>query len=178
MVSAPELISCARAFPRLPPPAHCACLRPYPFAKPAEGRIRFMPVCCAPARAAAQRAGCIIDPRPGGAGSAGNAKSAADGRQPQPLWHQGHQRLARQNHRNHHHRAINGVKQKVKAAFRVYDSHFEHALADYAKLLTNNPRYRGVGTSQFTGAGRKRCRQGLCDRPGLRQKAHHHYSRK
>ena len=35
------------------------------------------------------------------------------------------------------------MKQKVKAAFRVYDS-YEHALADYAKLLTKNPRYRGV----------------------------------
>lgn len=38
---------------------------------------------------------------------------------------------------------INGVKRKVKAAFRVYDS-YEHALADYAKLLTKNPRYQRV----------------------------------
>ena len=56
----------------------------------------------------------------------------------------------------------------MKAAFRVYDS-YEHALADYAKLLTNNPRYRG-GAVRFTGAGGERCRRGLCDRPGLRQK--------
>lgn len=38
---------------------------------------------------------------------------------------------------------INGVKNKVKAAFRVYDS-YEHALTDYAKLITKNPRYSRV----------------------------------
>ncbi|WP_236328545.1 flagellar assembly peptidoglycan hydrolase FlgJ [Enterobacter quasihormaechei] len=42
---------------------------------------------------------------------------------------------------------INGVKQKVKAAFRVYDS-YEHALADYTTLLTKNPRYAGVAHSR------------------------------
>lgn len=41
---------------------------------------------------------------------------------------------------------INGVKSKVKAAFRVYDS-YEHALSDYAKLLTKNPRYSRVAQS-------------------------------
>ncbi|MGU3489797.1 glucosaminidase domain-containing protein, partial [Enterobacter bugandensis] len=41
---------------------------------------------------------------------------------------------------------FNGVKRKVKAAFRVYDS-LEHALTDYAKLLTRNPRYRQVANS-------------------------------
>ncbi len=38
---------------------------------------------------------------------------------------------------------IDGVKRSVKAAFRVYDS-YEHALADYAKLLSKNPRYQRV----------------------------------
>lgn len=38
---------------------------------------------------------------------------------------------------------VNGVKHKVRAAFRVYES-YEHALSDYAKLLTNNPRYQRV----------------------------------
>lgn len=42
---------------------------------------------------------------------------------------------------------INGVKQKIKASFRVYDS-YEHALADYTKLLTKNPRYAGVAHSR------------------------------
>lgn len=42
---------------------------------------------------------------------------------------------------------INGVKQKIKASFRVYDS-YEHALADYTKLLTKNPRYAGVAYSR------------------------------
>ena len=38
---------------------------------------------------------------------------------------------------------INGVQKKLKAAFRVYDS-YEHALTDYVKLITKNPRYRQV----------------------------------
>jgi len=38
---------------------------------------------------------------------------------------------------------VNGVAQKVKAAFRVYPSYSE-ALADYAKILTGNPRYQNV----------------------------------
>ncbi|HEY3985285.1 flagellar assembly peptidoglycan hydrolase FlgJ [Cedecea sp.] len=38
---------------------------------------------------------------------------------------------------------INGEKRKVKAAFRVYDSYGE-ALADYTRLLKNNPRYQHV----------------------------------
>ncbi|HDH0714828.1 TPA: flagellar assembly peptidoglycan hydrolase FlgJ, partial [Klebsiella aerogenes] len=36
-----------------------------------------------------------------------------------------------------------GVAKKVKAKFRVYDSYFS-AIADYVKLLTNNPRYASV----------------------------------
>ncbi|NIY48688.1 flagellar assembly peptidoglycan hydrolase FlgJ [Cedecea colo] len=38
---------------------------------------------------------------------------------------------------------IHGVPQKVRAAFRVYGSYSE-ALADYAALLTHNPRYQDV----------------------------------
>lgn len=49
---------------------------------------------------------------------------------------------------------ISGVKQKVKAAFRVYES-YEHALSDYAKLLTKNPRYRGVVQSDSPEQGAK-----------------------
>ncbi|MFJ5159112.1 flagellar assembly peptidoglycan hydrolase FlgJ [Pantoea sp. NPDC088449] len=54
---------------------------------------------------------------------------------------------------------INGVKQKVKAAFRVYDS-YEHALADYAKLLTNNPRYSRVVNSTTAEQGAKALQAG------------------
>jgi flagellar protein FlgJ len=54
---------------------------------------------------------------------------------------------------------INGVKQKVKAAFRVYDS-YEHALSDYAKLLTKNPRYRGVVQSDSAEQGAKALQAG------------------
>ncbi|MCT2386365.1 flagellar assembly peptidoglycan hydrolase FlgJ [Erwinia pyrifoliae] len=39
-----------------------------------------------------------------------------------------------------------GSPHKVKAAFRVYDS-YSDALTDYARLLTNNPRYRHVAQS-------------------------------
>ncbi len=38
---------------------------------------------------------------------------------------------------------LNGEAKKVKAKFRVYDSWFA-ALNDYAKLLSNNPRYSAV----------------------------------
>ncbi|GBU13306.1 flagellar rod assembly protein and murein hydrolase [Enterobacterales bacterium] len=41
----------------------------------------------------------------------------------------------------------NGVAKKVQATFRVYGSYVE-AIADYVKLLTNNPRY-----AQVTAAG-------------------------
>lgn len=41
---------------------------------------------------------------------------------------------------------INGKPQKIKAAFRVYDS-YAHALEDHAALLTKNPRYQGVPRS-------------------------------
>lgn len=54
---------------------------------------------------------------------------------------------------------INGVKQKVKAAFRVYDS-YEHALKGYAALLTKNPRYRGVAQSASPEQGAKALQAG------------------
>jgi flagellar rod assembly protein/muramidase FlgJ len=54
---------------------------------------------------------------------------------------------------------FNGVKRKVKAAFRVYDS-LEHALTDYAKLLTRNPRYRQVANSDSPEQGAKALQAG------------------
>ncbi|TDN59453.1 flagellar assembly peptidoglycan hydrolase FlgJ [Scandinavium goeteborgense] len=54
---------------------------------------------------------------------------------------------------------IDGVKRKVKAAFRVYDS-YEHALADYAKLLTKNPRYSQVAQSGTPEQGAKALQAG------------------
>lgn len=39
-----------------------------------------------------------------------------------------------------------GVAKKVKASFRVYDSYTE-AIADYVKLLTQNPRYANVANA-------------------------------
>jgi len=39
-----------------------------------------------------------------------------------------------------------GTAKKIKAKFRVYGSYVE-AMADYVKLLTNNPRYAGVANA-------------------------------
>ncbi|CRY56974.1 flagellar rod assembly protein/muramidase FlgJ [Yersinia intermedia] len=41
---------------------------------------------------------------------------------------------------------IDGVRQKVKAVFKVYPSYSE-ALADYTSLLSNNPRYKNISQS-------------------------------
>lgn len=38
---------------------------------------------------------------------------------------------------------VDGQPQKIKAKFRAYGS-YEEAFSDYARLLTNNPRYAGV----------------------------------
>jgi flagellar protein FlgJ len=38
---------------------------------------------------------------------------------------------------------VNGTPQKTRAAFRAYGS-YDEAFADYAKFLSNNPRYAGV----------------------------------
>lgn len=54
---------------------------------------------------------------------------------------------------------INGVKRKVKAAFRVYDS-LEHALTDYARLLTRNPRYSQVANAGSPEQGAKALQAG------------------
>ncbi|MCS4317469.1 flagellar protein FlgJ [Serratia sp. BIGb0234] len=40
-----------------------------------------------------------------------------------------------------------GAAKKIKAKFRVYGSYVE-AMADYVKLLTNNPRYAGVANTR------------------------------
>lgn len=40
----------------------------------------------------------------------------------------------------------NGVARKVKQPFRAYDS-YEHALSDYARLITENSRYQHVVTA-------------------------------
>jgi flagellar protein FlgJ len=49
---------------------------------------------------------------------------------------------------------VNGIAQKVKAKFRVYDS-YAHALSDYASLLTRNPRYQKVVGAQTPEHGAK-----------------------
>ncbi|CNL76655.1 flagellar assembly peptidoglycan hydrolase FlgJ [Yersinia frederiksenii] len=41
---------------------------------------------------------------------------------------------------------IDGVRQKVKAVFKVYPS-YSDALADYTSLLNNNPRYKNISQS-------------------------------
>lgn len=41
---------------------------------------------------------------------------------------------------------VDGQPQKVKAKFRAYGS-YDEACADYARLLTNNPRYAGVASA-------------------------------
>ena len=166
-MSAPDVISCARACLRLPPPAHCVCLRPCRSPNRRKGRIRLLPVCCArPSCRAAERAASASDP-PGGAGVRLGKREipAADGRPSHNLfgikatsdWRGKTTEITTTEY-------INGVKQKVKAAFRVYDS-YEHALADYAKLLTNNPRYRGVVQSGSPEQGRERCRRGYATDP-------------
>src|SRR5690606_13570347 len=49
----------------------------------------------------------------------------------------------------------NGVARKVKQPFRAYDS-YEHALADYARLITQSERYQSVVQARSdTDAARK-----------------------
>lgn len=54
---------------------------------------------------------------------------------------------------------LNGVKQKVKAVFRVYHS-YEQALGDYAALITKNPRYQSVVQSGSPEEGAKALQAG------------------
>ena len=49
-----------------------------------------------------------------------------------------------------------GAAKKVKAKFRVYGSYVE-AIADYVKLLTNNPRYADVAAARARSRRRMRC---------------------
>lgn len=70
---------------------------------------------------------------------------------------------------------INGVKQKIKASFRVYDS-YEHALADYTKLLTKNPRYAGVAHSRSPEQAAKALQAGDTQPILPMRKTDHHYS--
>ncbi|HAS0823564.1 TPA: flagellar assembly peptidoglycan hydrolase FlgJ [Enterobacter cloacae subsp. cloacae] len=121
---------------------------PVSFAKPAEGAHPFIARLLRPAQAAAQQSGLhphlILAQAALESGWGKREIPAADGRPSHNLfgikatsdWRGKTTEITTTEY-------INGVKQKVKAAFRVYDS-YEHALADYAKLLTNNPRYRGV----------------------------------
>ena len=71
-------------------------------------------------------------------------------------------------------RYINGTPRKVVAKFRAYDS-YEDSFRDYAKLITDNPRYEKAQATAKT----RFCR-GLCGRaakagyatdPGVRQEA-------
>ncbi|ELV2834272.1 flagellar assembly peptidoglycan hydrolase FlgJ [Enterobacter cloacae] len=121
---------------------------PVSFAKPAEGAHPFIARLLRPAQAAAQQSRLhphlILAQAALESGWGKREIPAADGRPSHNLfgikatgdWRGKTTEITTTEY-------INGVKQKVKAAFRVYDS-YEHALADYAKLLTNNPRYRGV----------------------------------
>ena len=54
---------------------------------------------------------------------------------------------------------VDGQPQKVKARFRAYGS-YEEAFADYARLLTSNPRYAGV-----VGANSPRRPRAACSGP-------------
>ncbi|KKI43522.1 MAG: flagellar assembly peptidoglycan hydrolase FlgJ [Enterobacterales bacterium] len=54
---------------------------------------------------------------------------------------------------------INGIKQKVKASFRVYES-YSDALSDYASLLTNNPRYGNVANASSAESGARELQRG------------------
>lgn len=121
---------------------------PVSFAKPAEGAHPFIARLLRPAQAAAQQSGLhphlILAQAALESGWGKREIPAADGRPSHNLfgikatgdWRGKTTEITTTEY-------INGVKQKVKAAFRVYDS-YEHALSDYAKLLTKNPRYRGV----------------------------------
>jgi flagellar protein FlgJ len=62
---------------------------------------------------------------------------------------------------------VNGAPQKVVAKFRAYDS-YEDSLRDYARLITQSPRY--ARSSQQTDSARPMpaaCNGRLRDRPGL-----------
>ncbi|UDF99325.1 flagellar assembly peptidoglycan hydrolase FlgJ [Enterobacter cloacae] len=132
---------------------------PVSFAQPSEGAHPFIARMLRPAQAAAQQSGLhphlILAQAALESGWGKREIPAADGRPSHNLfgikatgdWRGKTTEITTTEY-------INGVKQKVKAAFRVYDS-YEHALADYAKLLTKNPRYRGVAQSASPEQGAK-----------------------
>lgn len=137
---------------------------PVSFAKPAEGAHPFISRLLRPAQAAAQQSGLhphlILAQAALESGWGKREIPAADGSPSHNLfgikatggWRGKTTEITTTEY-------INGVKQKVKAAFRVYDS-YEHALSDYAKLLTKNPRYRGVVQSDSAEQGAKALQAG------------------
>lgn len=137
---------------------------PVSFAKPADGAHPFIARLLRPAQAAAQQSGLhphlILAQAALESGWGKREIPAADGSPSHNLfgikatgdWQGKTTEITTTEY-------INGVKQKVKAAFRVYDS-YEHALADYAKLLTRNPRYRGVVQSGSPEQGAKALQAG------------------
>ncbi|WP_025759757.1 flagellar assembly peptidoglycan hydrolase FlgJ [Enterobacter sichuanensis] len=137
---------------------------PVSFAKPTDGAHPFIARLLRPGQAAAQQSGLhphlILAQAALESGWGKREIPAADGRPSHNLfgikatgdWQGKTTEITTTEY-------INGVKQKVKAAFRVYDS-YEHALADYAKLLTRNPRYRGVVQSGSPEQGAKALQAG------------------
>lgn len=137
---------------------------PVSFAKPVEGAHPFISRLLRPAQAAAQQSGLhphlILAQAALESGWGKREIPAADGSPSHNLfgikatgdWRGKTTEITTTEY-------INGVKQKVKAAFRVYDS-YEHALSDYAKLLTKNPRYRGVVQSDSAEQGAKALQAG------------------
>lgn len=137
---------------------------PVSFAKPAEGAHPFIARLLRPAQEAAQQSGLhphlILAQAALESGWGKREIPAADGGPSHNLfgikatggWRGKTTEITTTEY-------INGVKQKVKAAFRVYDS-YEHALSDYAKLLTKNPRYRDVVQSDSAEQGAKALQAG------------------
>lgn len=137
---------------------------PVSFAQPSEGAHPFIARLLRPAQAAAQQSGLhphlILAQAALESGWGKREIPAADGRPSHNLfgikatgdWRGKTTEITTTEY-------INGMKQKVKAEFRVYDS-YEHALADYAKLLTKNPRYRGVVQSSSPEQGAKALQAG------------------
>ncbi|MCT6663545.1 flagellar assembly peptidoglycan hydrolase FlgJ [Enterobacter mori] len=137
---------------------------PVSFAKPAEGAHPFISRLLRPAQEAAQQSGLhphlILAQAALESGWGKREIPAADGSPSHNLfgikatgdWRGKTTEITTTEY-------VNGVKQKVKAAFRVYDS-YEHALSDYAKLLTKNPRYRGVVQSDSPEQGAKALQAG------------------
>ncbi len=137
---------------------------PVSFAKPAEGAHPFISRLLRPAQEAAQASGLhphlILAQAALESGWGKREIPAADGTPSHNLfgikatgdWRGKTTEITTTEY-------VNGVKQKVKAAFRVYDS-YEHALSDYAKLLTKNPRYRGVMQSDSAEQGAKALQAG------------------